>query len=98
MAAARAAFPAWAALGPEGRGELLDALATASSSAHDDLAAVETADNGSLLLGNRKRVVARAAHNISFFAELGALASAPRPIVRGRPTTTSTTTPPASRR
>jgi 5-carboxymethyl-2-hydroxymuconic-semialdehyde dehydrogenase len=67
--AAREAFPAWAALGPEGRGVLLDALAARIRERNDDLAAVETADNGSLLLGNVKRVIARGAHNISFFSD-----------------------------
>lgn len=67
--AARDAFPAWAALGPEGRGELLDALAGLIRARNDDLAAVETADNGSLLLGNTKRVIKRGALNVSFFAD-----------------------------
>jgi len=69
VAAARAAFPAWAALGPDGRGELLDRLAAEVRRRNDDLAAVETADNGSLLLGNLKRVIKRGAHNISFFSD-----------------------------
>ena len=69
VAAARAAFPAWAALGPEGRGEILDRFAALVVERTDDLAVVETTDNGSLLLGNRKRIVARSASNISFFAE-----------------------------
>jgi acyl-CoA reductase-like NAD-dependent aldehyde dehydrogenase len=37
-----------------------------------ELAAVETADNGSLLSGNLHRVVARAALNVSYFAEFAA--------------------------
>jgi 5-carboxymethyl-2-hydroxymuconic-semialdehyde dehydrogenase len=68
VAAARDAFGAWAALGPEGRGELLDALAVAIRRENDRLALVETHDNGSLLLGNTKRVIGRGAHNIDFFA------------------------------
>ena len=67
--AARAAFPAWAALGPEGRGPILDRFARAILERKQELAAVETADNGSLLIGNLKRVVDRAAHNIGFFAK-----------------------------
>ena len=35
----------------------------------NELAAVETMDNGSLLMGNVHRVIPRAAHNIDFFAE-----------------------------
>jgi acyl-CoA reductase-like NAD-dependent aldehyde dehydrogenase len=69
VGAARQAFPAWAALGPEGRGALLDALAERIRERNDDIAAVETADNGSLLLGNVKRVVKRGAHNIGFFSD-----------------------------
>ncbi len=70
VAAAGRAFPAWADLGPEGRGRYLDRLAEAIRDHNDELAAVETADNGSLLIGNRKNVMARGAHNISHFAEL----------------------------
>ena len=66
--AARSAFPAWAALGPEGRGEILDRFAQAILDHREQLSAVETADNGSLLIGNLKRIVDRAAHNIGFFS------------------------------
>jgi acyl-CoA reductase-like NAD-dependent aldehyde dehydrogenase len=69
VAAAAAAFPAWAALGPDGRGDLLDAFAARIRERNDELAAVETADNGSLLIGNLKRVIKRGAHNISFFSD-----------------------------
>ena len=67
--AARAAFPAWAALGPKGRGPILERLAAGIRARIEDLAIVETHDNGSLLIGNRKNVMARCAHNIAFFAE-----------------------------
>jgi 5-carboxymethyl-2-hydroxymuconic-semialdehyde dehydrogenase len=70
VAAARRAFAAWAALGPGGRGEILERFAEAILRRKADLAAVETADNGSLLVGNLKRVVDRAAHNVSFFSKL----------------------------
>jgi len=69
VAAAKQAFPAWAALGPQARGDILDAFAARIRERNDDLAAVETADNGSLLIGNLKRVIKRGAHNISFFAD-----------------------------
>lgn len=69
VAAARAAFPAWAALGPDGRAPILHRFAELVLERVDDLAAVECEDNGSLLIGLRKRVVSRAAHNISFFAD-----------------------------
>ena len=67
--AARAAFPSWAALGPEGRRPILERLAASIRDRIDDLAIVETHDNGSLLIGNQKNVMARCAHNIAFFSE-----------------------------
>ncbi|MFI5308642.1 MAG: aldehyde dehydrogenase [Polyangiales bacterium] len=70
--AARRAFPAWAALGPAGRAEILARFAEGILARKQDLSAVETADNGSLLIANQKRIVDRAAHNISFFAKLAA--------------------------
>jgi acyl-CoA reductase-like NAD-dependent aldehyde dehydrogenase len=67
--AARRAFPAWAALGPEGRAPILRRFAEGILARTADLATVETLDNGSLLNGNTHRVVPRAAQNISYFAE-----------------------------
>ncbi len=69
VAAARRAFPGWAALGAEGRHPILKRLAQAILDHTQQLAAVETADNGSLLIGNLARVIPRAAHNIQFFAD-----------------------------
>ncbi len=78
VSAARRAFPAWASLGPIARGKILDRFAQGILERKEDLAAVETADNGSLLVGNLKRVVDRAAHNIRFFSEFArGLAPAP---------------------
>ncbi|HUE39316.1 MAG TPA: aldehyde dehydrogenase family protein [Candidatus Binatia bacterium] len=67
--AARRAFPAWAALGAEGRAPILKRLADGILARLDALAAVETADNGSLLTSNRARMIPRAALNVSFFAD-----------------------------
>lgn len=67
--AARSAFTGWAALGAEGRKPILDKFAKGILARAKDLAAVETVDNGSLLMGNLHRVVPRAAQNISFFAD-----------------------------
>ncbi|WP_425230812.1 aldehyde dehydrogenase [Sphingomonas sp.] len=67
--AAREAFPAWAALGAEGRLPVLRKFAEGLLARGKDIAAVETLDNGSLLTGNMHRMVPRAAQNISFFAE-----------------------------
>jgi acyl-CoA reductase-like NAD-dependent aldehyde dehydrogenase len=69
VSAARSAFPAWAALGPEGRHPILKRFAQAIRDRLPEIAAVETADNGSLLMGNIARVVPRAALNIEFFAD-----------------------------
>lgn len=67
--AAQRAFPAWAALGPEGRLPILRRFAEGILARADDLSAVETMDNGSLLTGNTHRMVPRAAQNIAFFAD-----------------------------
>ena len=69
VGAARSASPAWAGLGPDRRGTILDRFADAILDRGDDLALVETIDNGSLQAGNAKRVVHRAAQNIAFFAD-----------------------------
>ncbi|MGA6973626.1 MAG: aldehyde dehydrogenase family protein [Candidatus Binatus sp.] len=69
VAAARRAFPEWAALGPEGRHPVLKKFAQAIRDHAKELSAVETVDNGSLLIGNLTRVIPRAAQNIEFFAD-----------------------------
>ena len=57
--AAIAAYPAWAALGPRGRGQLLDRLAASILKHNGGPGRPETLDNGSLFLGNPKRVIKR---------------------------------------
>jgi acyl-CoA reductase-like NAD-dependent aldehyde dehydrogenase len=69
VAAARRAFPAWAALGADGRHEVLTRLADAIDAAVPDLARVECVDNGSLHEAMSLRVLPRAANNIRFFAD-----------------------------
>jgi acyl-CoA reductase-like NAD-dependent aldehyde dehydrogenase len=69
VAAARRAFPAWAALGPIGRHEVLCRLADAIDAAVPALAKVECVDNGSLFEAMSLRVLPRAANNVRFFAE-----------------------------
>lgn len=69
VAAARRAFPKWAALGPEGRHPILKRFAQAILDHGKEIAAVETEDNGSLLIANAARVIPRAALNIQFFAD-----------------------------
>jgi len=70
VAAAQDAFPAWAALGPEGRAEHLFAIADLILERQDVLAEVETLDNGSLLEASRLRLMKRASANFRFFAQL----------------------------
>ncbi len=60
--AAREAFPAWAALGPEGRGEHLFRIAELIEEREEELAQVQTLDNGSLLEASRLRLMKRAAN------------------------------------
>ena len=69
VAAAQRAFPKWAELGPEGRHRILSRFAKAILEHAKEIAAVETEDNGSLLIGNVTRMVPRAALNIQFFAD-----------------------------
>jgi acyl-CoA reductase-like NAD-dependent aldehyde dehydrogenase len=69
VAAARRAFPDWAALGPEGRHTVLTRLADAIDAAVPRLAEIETADNGSLFEAMSQRVLPRGANNIRFFAD-----------------------------
>jgi 5-carboxymethyl-2-hydroxymuconic-semialdehyde dehydrogenase len=76
VAAARDAFPGWAATPPETRARLLHAVADRVDAAVERLAAVETRDNGSLLRSMRRSVMPRVARNFRFFADqLLALAS-----------------------
>lgn len=67
--AARAAFPGWAKMGPEGRGELLHKLADLVEENLEALANLETLDNGSLLRSHIRGVMPRVALNLRFFAD-----------------------------
>jgi 5-carboxymethyl-2-hydroxymuconic-semialdehyde dehydrogenase len=69
VAAARAAFPAWAAMSPQERGEILLRLADSVEAHVEELAQIETLDNGSLLRSHRRGVMPRVAMNIRFFAD-----------------------------
>ena len=68
-AAAAAAFPGWAATSPAERADLLRAIAGGIERRAEDLAQVETADNGALLRSHRRGVMPRAARNFRFFAD-----------------------------
>lgn len=69
VAAAKAAFPAWAATPVAERARLLHAVADGVEKRLEELAVVETADNGALLRSHRRGVMPRVAHNFRFFAD-----------------------------
>ena len=69
VAAAKAAFPGWAGMGPKARGEKLLKLAELIEENIEVLSNIETLDNGSLLRSHRRGVMPRVAMNIRFFAE-----------------------------
>ena len=69
VAAARAAFPAWAALPVAERSAMLRRLADGIDARAEDLARVETRDNGSLLRSHRRGVMPRVGMNFRYFAD-----------------------------
>jgi len=74
--AASDAFHVWAATPAEDRSAILHAIADGIDKRVEDLAEVETRDNGSLLRSHRRSVMPRVAHNFRFFADwLGRLDS-----------------------
>jgi aminomuconate-semialdehyde/2-hydroxymuconate-6-semialdehyde dehydrogenase len=69
VAAAKSAFPAWAATAPAERARILHAIADGVEKRIDDLAIVETTDNGALIRSHKRGVMPRVAHNFRFFAD-----------------------------
>ena len=69
VAAARAAFPAWAGLPVAERSAILRRVAEGVEARIEDLSVVETRDNGSLLRSHRRGVMPRVAMNFRFFAD-----------------------------
>jgi len=67
--AASEAFAGWAATPAAARAGVLYAIAEGIEKRVEDLAQVETADNGSLLRSHRRSVMPRVAHNFRFFAD-----------------------------
>src|SRR5262245_65634723 len=67
--AARAAFPRWARTSRADRAGVLHAIADGVEKRLDELAAVETSDNGALIRSHRRGVMPRVAHNFRFFAD-----------------------------
>lgn len=69
VAAAEAAFAGWAATPRAERARVLRAIADGVDKRLEELAVVETADNGALLRAHRRGVMPRVAHNFRFFAD-----------------------------
>ncbi|WP_030255346.1 aldehyde dehydrogenase [Streptomyces violens] len=69
VAAAKEAFPGWAATPRAERARILHAIADGVEKRIEDLAIVETTDNGALLRSHRRGVMPRVAHNFRFFAD-----------------------------
>jgi aminomuconate-semialdehyde/2-hydroxymuconate-6-semialdehyde dehydrogenase len=67
--AAAAAFPAWAATSPRERAATLHRIADGVEARLEELAQVETHDNGSLIRSHRRGVMPRVAMNFRFFAD-----------------------------
>ena len=70
VAAAREAFPGWAALGPEGRAPYLRRLADLIDASIDRIAEVECLDMAMLQRSLQARVIGRGARNFRSYAEL----------------------------
>jgi aminomuconate-semialdehyde/2-hydroxymuconate-6-semialdehyde dehydrogenase len=69
VSAARAAFPAWAALPVSERAAVLRRVADGVEARVEDLSLVETRDNGSLIRSHRRGVMPRVAMNFRAFAD-----------------------------
>ncbi|MEV1021356.1 aldehyde dehydrogenase [Streptomyces sp. NPDC050264] len=69
VAAAKEAFPGWAATPRAERARILRAIADGVDKRVEELAVVETTDNGALLRSHRRGVMPRVAHNFRFFAD-----------------------------
>jgi len=67
--AAQQAFPGWAAMPRSERAELLRNVADGIDARAEELARVETRDNGSLLRSHRRSVMPRVGMNFRFFAD-----------------------------
>src|SRR5512146_608555 len=67
--AAAQAFPGWAGTPAAERARLLHAIADRGEKRAEELAIVETTDNGALLRSHRRSVMPRVAHNFRFFAD-----------------------------
>jgi aminomuconate-semialdehyde/2-hydroxymuconate-6-semialdehyde dehydrogenase len=69
VAAAKAAFGRWSRTDRQERAAILHAIADGVERRLEDLAGVETTDNGGLIRSHRRGVMPRVAHNFRFFAD-----------------------------
>jgi aminomuconate-semialdehyde/2-hydroxymuconate-6-semialdehyde dehydrogenase len=83
VAAAREAFPAWAAMPVAERSAILRRVAEGVEARVEELARVETRDNGSLLRSHRRGVMPRVAMNFRYFADYAEQLDHPDMEVRG---------------
>jgi len=67
--AAKTGFQAWGAMAPKERAEILHRVGELIEERADEIARVETRDNGSLLRSMTRSVIPRAGHNFHFFAD-----------------------------
>jgi acyl-CoA reductase-like NAD-dependent aldehyde dehydrogenase len=83
VAAAKTAFPGWAATSPAGRAAVLHAIADGIEEKVPELAQIETLDNGALLRSHLNSVMPRAAQNFRFFADWLLQLDGASPDIRG---------------
>jgi aminomuconate-semialdehyde/2-hydroxymuconate-6-semialdehyde dehydrogenase len=83
VAAAKTAFPGWAATSPAGRAAVLHAIADGIEKKAPELAQIETLDNGALLRSHLNSVMPRAAQNFRFFADWLLQLDGASPDIRG---------------
>src|SRR5215204_4478988 len=81
--AAKQAFPGWAATPRSERAELLRKVADGIDARAEELARVETRDNGSLLRSHRRSVMPRVGMNFRFFADFVEKLEHPDEEIRG---------------
>jgi aminomuconate-semialdehyde/2-hydroxymuconate-6-semialdehyde dehydrogenase len=81
--AAQQAFPDWAAMPRNERAALLRKVADGIDARTEDLARVETRDNGSLLRSHRRSVMPRVGMNFRFFADYVEKLEHPNGEIRG---------------
>jgi len=70
VAAAKAAFPAWAARAPADRAKLMRKLGDLIAAEVASISETETRDTGQVISQTRKQLVPRAADNFHYFAEI----------------------------